>query len=37
MTWERLGHTCILSGDGVTADRMIELAAWTAGGSVPYK
>ena len=37
VTWERLGHTCILSGDGVTAARMIELAAWTAGGSVPYK
>ena len=37
VTWERMGHTCILSGDGVAAARMIELAAWTAGGSVPYK
>jgi hypothetical protein len=36
VTWERMGHTCILSGDGVAAERMVELAAWTGGGTVPY-
>jgi hypothetical protein len=36
VTWERMGHTCILSGADVPAARMIELAGWTAGGTVLY-
>jgi hypothetical protein len=28
VTWRRAGHTCILSGMGVTADELEQLAAW---------
>lgn len=28
VTWRRAGHTCVLSGMGVTADQLQQLAAW---------
>ena len=28
VTWRRAGHTCVLSGMGVTADQLEQLAAW---------
>jgi hypothetical protein len=28
VTWRRAGHTCVLSGMGVTADELEQLAAW---------
>jgi hypothetical protein len=35
-TWERRGHTCILSGAGVDAKSLAKLAAWKGKGSVPF-
>jgi anti-sigma factor RsiW len=32
VTWRRAGHTCILSGVGVSPAQLHELAAWTAPG-----
>jgi hypothetical protein len=32
VTWRRAGHTCVLSGAGVPAERLQRLAAWTAPG-----
>ena len=32
VTWQRAGHTCILSGSGVTVAQLAKLAAWDAGG-----
>lgn len=36
VTWRRRGRTCILSGPGVSARTLIELAAWRAGGGIEY-
>jgi hypothetical protein len=32
VTWRRSGHTCVLSGPGVSASSLQALAAWTAPG-----
>jgi hypothetical protein len=32
VTWRRAGHTCVLSGKGVSADELSKLAAWKAPG-----
>jgi hypothetical protein len=32
VTWRRAGHTCVLSGSGVTAAELQQLAAWDAPG-----
>jgi hypothetical protein len=32
VTWRRAGHTCVLSGIGVAADKLQQLAAWKAPG-----
>jgi anti-sigma factor RsiW len=32
VTWQRSGHTCVLSGSGVPTEVMQALAAWTAPG-----
>ena len=34
VTWERLGYTCILSGD-LDRPTLLKLAAWNGKGSVP--
>jgi anti-sigma factor RsiW len=34
VTWLRRGHTCVLSGAGVTHDLLLKLAAWTGKGTV---
>ena len=33
-TWERDGHTCVLSGAGVPDDKLAELAGWKGKGAV---
>ena len=33
-TWERDGHTCVLVGDGVSNEKLAELAGWQAKGEV---
>jgi hypothetical protein len=33
VTWRRAGHTCVLSGTGVSAARLQQLAAWVAPGA----
>jgi hypothetical protein len=35
-TWEREGHTCILSGEGVPEAKMAELAGWKGMGAVGF-
>jgi len=35
-TWERAGHTCILSGAGVPDAKLAELAGWKGMGSVEF-
>jgi hypothetical protein len=35
-TWEREGHTCILSGEGVPDAKLAELAGWKGMGSVAF-
>lgn len=32
VTWRRAGHTCVLSGSGVSAGQLRNLAAWKAPG-----
>jgi len=32
VTWRRAGHTCVLSGSGVSAGQLLNLAAWKAPG-----
>lgn len=32
VTWERAGHTCVLSGPGVTVEQLAKLAGWKAPG-----
>jgi hypothetical protein len=36
VTWLRQGHTCVLSGEGVDARTLIELAAWKGQGAVSF-
>jgi anti-sigma factor RsiW len=36
VTWERGGHTCVLSGEGATPDELVELAGWKGKGNVPF-
>lgn len=36
VTWLRRGHTCVLSGRGVSLDAMLKLAAWRGHGQIPY-
>ena len=35
-TWEREGHTCILSGAGVPDAKLAELAGWKGLGAVAF-
>jgi hypothetical protein len=35
-TWEREGHTCVLSGDGVPDEKLAELAGWKGLGDVAF-
>lgn len=32
VTWRRAGHTCVLSGSGVTVEQLAKLAGWKAPG-----
>ncbi|MGI8920244.1 MAG: hypothetical protein ACR2HD_01010 [Solirubrobacteraceae bacterium] len=36
VTWNRLGHTCVLSGASVAPDALAHLAAWHAHGRVAF-
>jgi hypothetical protein len=36
VTWLRRGHTCVLSGAGVSVDALLRLAAWRGHGEIPY-
>jgi hypothetical protein len=36
VTWERGGRTCILSGTGVPATKLLDLAGWKGLGAVPF-
>ena len=36
VTWQRKGHTCILSGRGVSRDDLLKLAGWRDKGALPY-
>jgi hypothetical protein len=36
VTWERRGHSCILSGAGMSRLRLLRLAAWKDSGQLPY-
>jgi anti-sigma factor RsiW len=36
VTWLRGGQTCVLSGDEVSSDTLLELAAWKGMGSVKF-
>jgi hypothetical protein len=37
VTWERNGHTCVMTAPAsVPTSRLLELAAWDGGGTVPY-
>jgi hypothetical protein len=36
VTWRRQGHTCMLSGAGVPAATLVELAAWKGQGAVTF-
>jgi hypothetical protein len=36
LTWERRGHSCILSGVNVSRARLLKLAAWKDAGELPY-
>jgi hypothetical protein len=37
VVWERGGHTCVMSApERVPEERLLALAAWDAGGSVPF-
>jgi hypothetical protein len=36
VTWQRNGHSCILSGRGVTRDELVKLAGWRDQGALPY-
>lgn len=36
VTWMRRGHTCVLSGQSVSLNALLELASWRAHGQIPY-
>jgi hypothetical protein len=36
VTWQRRGHTCVLSAENVPIGTLLALAAWRAGGKLPY-
>jgi hypothetical protein len=36
VTWLRGGHTCVLSGTGVDAETLLDLAAWQGKGAVEF-
>jgi anti-sigma factor RsiW len=36
VTWRRDGRTCVLSGEGVPRDQLLELAAWKGQGAVAF-
>ena len=36
VTWLRQGHSCVMTGDGVTTAKMLELASWKGQGKVPF-
>ena len=36
VTWERDGHTCVLSGEHVSPYELLVLAAWRGKGSIPF-
>jgi hypothetical protein len=36
VTWERRGHSCILSGVNVSREKLLKLAAWKDAGALPY-
>jgi anti-sigma factor RsiW len=36
VTWPRGGHTCVLSGTGVEAETLLDLAAWQGKGAVDF-
>jgi hypothetical protein len=36
LTWERRGHSCILSGFNVSKQQLLKLAAWKDAGELPY-
>jgi hypothetical protein len=36
VTWERGGHTCVLSAKGVSATELIALANWRGKGAIPF-
>jgi hypothetical protein len=37
VTWERNGHTCVLSAPmSVPEQKLLDLAAWKGGGGVPF-
>lgn len=36
VTWERRGHSCILSGTGVSRAQLLKLASWKDEGELPW-
>jgi anti-sigma-K factor RskA len=36
VTWERGGHTCVLSGDSIDAKELVALADWRGQGAVTF-
>jgi anti-sigma factor RsiW len=36
VTWERDGHTCVLSGKGVRSAELLTLADWRGKGAIPF-
>jgi hypothetical protein len=36
VTWERRNHSCILSGEGMTKQKLLKLASWKDEGELPY-
>jgi hypothetical protein len=36
VTWQRGGHTCVLSAKGVSASELVALASWRGKGAIPF-
>ena len=36
VTWLRRGHTCVLSGHGVSLEALLKLAVWRGHGRIPF-
>jgi len=36
VTWLRRGHTCVLSGRGVSLEALLKLAVWRGHGRIPF-